>query len=108
MSKLTVKIAHDQRANVWVTWASEVPGLTAIDETKPGLVDQIQKVVPELLNLSRESTRLHRDNEYEIVIVDQTPPVSSEQILTSPAYVYKSFHVSWVGENARTAYWVVR
>jgi hypothetical protein len=87
MRELQVKIAFDQQANVWVTWHSQVPGLTAIDATRDGLFDQIEKVVPELLDLSRESTRLPRDNLYDIVVFEQPPDE------THPPTRFKSFSV---------------
>ena len=81
MRELTVKIARDPLADVWVTWASEVPGLTAIDKTKGGLISQIRTVAAELLQLSRESSRLQsdRDGKYNVIVLEQSIDRSGAQ-----------------------------
>jgi hypothetical protein len=96
MSELTVKIAFDEKSKVWVTWDSQVPGLTAIDGSRDGLLDQIEKVVPELLDMNRESTLLPPDNQYDIMVVEQTPPIFVEQPATSSSHLSRSFHVPLV------------
>jgi hypothetical protein len=94
MSELTVKIAFDEKSKVWGTWDSQVPGLTAFDSSKDGLLDQIEKVTPLLLHLSAKSTRLPPDKEYEVVVIEQTPPVFVEQPSARPSYRLRSFHFS--------------
>ncbi len=94
MSQLTVKIAFDTEAKVWATWDSQVPGLTAIDPSKAGLLDQIEKVVPELLELSQNSSRLGRDKQYDIVVVEQAPPTYVEQPTTTESHTLRHFALS--------------
>jgi len=94
MSELTVKIAFDEKSAVWGTWDSQVPGLTAFDSSKDGLLDQIEKVTPLLLDLSAESTQLPPDKEYDVVVIEQTPPVFVEQSSDRPSHRLRSFHFS--------------
>ena len=94
MSDLTVKISFDEHSKVWGTWDSQVPGLTAFDYSKEGLLNQIEEVTPELLRLSASSTRLPPDKEYHIVVIEQPPPLFVEQPSDRPSKTLLSFHFS--------------
>jgi hypothetical protein len=65
---LDVRIGLDTAAGVWVTERSEVPGLTVIDTTRAGLIQQVRIVAPELLELSVSSGLIENNASYEIRI----------------------------------------
>jgi hypothetical protein len=89
MHNLQVRIIFDQAANVWVTSESQVPGLTAIDATKDGLLEQIEMDSPELLEMSQQSTLLaQKGGPYRINVVEHhtgNPEKSFEVHLPAPS-----------------------
>jgi Mg2+/Co2+ transporter CorB len=70
METLNVRIGFDNEAGVWVTERSQVPGLTAIDDTREGLLRQVHDVTPELLQLSVGSGRIETSPSYEVRILE--------------------------------------
>jgi len=74
MRELIVKIDYDRDAKVWVTWHSEVLGLTGYDKTEKGLLSQIKQCAPELLTLNRDAKGFRRepDDRYTVTVVRQT------------------------------------
>jgi hypothetical protein len=91
MKVLNVRIGFDNEAGAWVTERSEVPGLTAIDYTREGLLRQVHDVTPELLERSVGSGRIETSPSYEVRILEWKLDwgVSDEEAAKSASLVDK-------------------
>ena len=58
MSTINVISRWDAEAEVWVATSPEIPGLILEAETSEGIVEEAQRMVPELLQLRPNSPRL--------------------------------------------------
>jgi hypothetical protein len=49
---ITVQARWDSEASVWLATSDDVPGLVVEADTWPGMINEVQLVLPELLELS--------------------------------------------------------
>jgi hypothetical protein len=49
---ITVQARWDSEASVWLATSDDVPGLVVEADTWPGMINEVQLVLPELLQLS--------------------------------------------------------
>ena len=52
---ITIQARWDGEANVWIATSNDVPGLVVEADTWPAMINEIQLVVPDLLELSGEA-----------------------------------------------------
>ena len=50
--EITILARWDDEASVWLATSSDVPGLVIEAETWPAMINEVQLVVPDLLELS--------------------------------------------------------
>jgi Domain of unknown function (DUF1902) len=51
---ITIQARWDDEANVWLATSEDVPGLVVEADTWPAMINEVQLVLPELLELSGE------------------------------------------------------
>ena len=49
---ITIQARWDSEASVWLATSDDVPGLVGEADTWPGMINEVQLVLPELLELS--------------------------------------------------------
>ena len=49
---ITIQARWDGEANVWLATSEDVPGLVVEAETWPGMINEVQLILPELLEVS--------------------------------------------------------
>jgi Domain of unknown function (DUF1902) len=49
---ITIQARWDGEANVWLATSGDVPGLVVEADTWPGMINEVQLVLPELLEVS--------------------------------------------------------
>ena len=49
---ITIRAHWDGEASVWLATSDDVPGLVVEAETWPGMINEVELVLPELLDLS--------------------------------------------------------
>jgi hypothetical protein len=49
---ITIQARWDSEANVWLATSGDVPGLVVEADTWPGMINEVQLVLPELLEVS--------------------------------------------------------
>jgi hypothetical protein len=52
---ITVKARWDDEASVWLATSDDVPGLVVEADTWPSMINEVQLVLPELLEVSGQS-----------------------------------------------------
>ncbi len=52
---ITIQARWDSEASVWLATSEDVPGLVVEADTWPGMIDEVQLVLPELLEVSGEN-----------------------------------------------------
>jgi hypothetical protein len=53
---IIIQARWDREANVWLATSDEVPGLVVEADTWPGMINEVQLVLPELLEVSGQSS----------------------------------------------------
>jgi Domain of unknown function (DUF1902) len=53
---ITIQARWDVEANVWLATSDEVPGLVVEADTWPAMINEVQLVLPELLEVSGQSS----------------------------------------------------
>jgi hypothetical protein len=53
---IIIQARWDGEANVWLATSDEVPGLVVEADTWPGMINEVQLVLPELLEVSGQSS----------------------------------------------------
>ena len=51
---ITIEARWDDKANVWLATGDDVPGLVVEADTWPAMINEVQLVLPELLELAGE------------------------------------------------------
>jgi hypothetical protein len=49
---ITIQARWDREASVWLATSDDVPGLVVEADTWPGMINEVQLVLPELLEVS--------------------------------------------------------
>ena len=52
---ITIQARWDDEASVWLATSEDVPGLVVEADTWPAMINEVQLVLPELLELSGQS-----------------------------------------------------
>jgi len=52
---ITIQARWDGEANVWLATSEDVPGLVVEADTWPGMINEVQLVLPELLEVSGQA-----------------------------------------------------
>ena len=53
---ITIQARWDSEASVWLATSEDVPGLVVEADTWPGMIDEVQLILPELLDVSGEKS----------------------------------------------------